>query len=111
MKTVKDVKLLKEEFIKASQNLSSKEMKGIAAKIAFYQDIIAYLESGPREGGIKAQEQKLIAKIKVVDDKIAILDSTYKTNQALSNAIKSLKVEFNYDKYKRQLEVIQFILN
>jgi hypothetical protein len=111
MKTVKDIKQLKEDLIKASQNLSKKEMKTVSSKIAFYQDIIAYLESGPREGGLKAQEAKLIARIMAVDDKIAILDATYRARQALSNAIKSLKAEFNYDKNKKQLEVIRFILN
>jgi len=122
MKTVKDVKYLVNEITNECNSLKKsrttlnkksidKEIKKRIVRLDFYRDIILYLESDPREDYLKTQEAKLIARIMAVDDKIAILDATYKARQALSNATKSLKAEFNYDKNKKQLEVIQFILN
>jgi hypothetical protein len=122
MKTVKDIKYLINEVTNECNSLkknrtvynqksTDKEITKLITRLNFYRDILTYLESDPREEYLRAQEAKLISRIMVVDDKITILDATYRTRQALSNAIKSLKAEFNYDKNKKQLEVIQFILN
>lgn len=88
-----------------------KELKAKLDRIGFYRDIILYLESESREVYLKEQVEKLSYRIGQVDEKIAILEATSKAAQALANQKKSLKAEFNYDKHKKQLEVIQFILN
>jgi hypothetical protein len=87
------------------------EIKKKLDRIKFLRDIILYLESDPREAYLKNQESLLQDRISKVDEKIAILRSVSKTPIALSNQIKAVKAEFNYDKHKKQLDVIQFILN
>lgn len=98
---------------KARKKIKSfkKEIKKKIDRIKFLRDIITYLESDPREVYLKVQEEKLQYRITQVDDKIAVLREMSKAPGALSNQIKSVKAEFNYDKHKRQLDVIQFILN
>jgi TolA-binding protein len=88
-----------------------KEIKKKIERIKFLRDIISYLESDPREVYLKIQEEKLQYRIAQVDEKIAVLRDISKAPGALANQIKSVKAEFNYDKHKRQLDVIQFILN
>lgn len=98
---------------KARKKIKSfkKEIKKKIDRIKFLRDIITYLESDPREVYLKFQEEKLQYRIAQVDDKISVLREISKAPLALSNQIKSVKAEFNYDKHKRQLDVIQFILN
>ena len=101
------------EVDKARKNIKSfkKEIKKKIERIKFLRDIISYLESDPREVYLKVQEEKLQYRIAQVDEKIAALREISKAPIALSNQIKAVKAEFNYDKHKRQLDVIQFILN
>lgn len=98
---------------KARKKIKSfkKEIKKKIDRIKFLRDIITYLESDPRKVYLKVQEEKLQYRITQVDNKISVLKEISKTPIALSNQIKSVKAEFNYDKHKRQLDVIQFILN
>lgn len=88
-----------------------KEIKKKLDRIKFLRDIITYLESDPREVYLKSQEEKLQYRIAQVDDTIESLRAISKAPGALANQIKSVKAEFNYDKHKKQLDVIQFILN
>ena len=87
------------------------EIKKKLDRIKFLRDIILYLESDPREAYLKNQENLLQDRISKVDEKIETLRSVSRAPIALSNQIKAIKAEFNYDKHKKQLDVIQFILN
>lgn len=101
------------EADKARKKIKSfkKEIKKKIDRIKFLRDIITYLESDPREVYLKSQEEKLQYRIAQVDEKIAVLRGISKAPGALANQTKSVKAEFNYDKHKKQLDVIQFILN
>lgn len=122
MKSIKDVQylisevtreleVLRKNITELNKKATKKKAKELTDRISFYRDIILYLESEPREAYLKEQVEKLTYRIGQVDEKIAYLESISKAPIALSNQKKSLKAEFNYDKHKRQLEVILFILN
>lgn len=87
------------------------EIKKKLDRIKFLRDVIFYLESEPREVYLKTQESLLQDRISKVDEKIETLRSVSRAPIALANQIKAVKAEFNYDKHKKQLDVIQFILN
>jgi hypothetical protein len=121
MKTTKDVNDLISDVTKEIESLKKlsnqpssilkKEIKIKLDRLIFYRDIVTYLDTHPREEYLREQEAKLILRISSVDDKIYHLSGISKTPQALSNQIKSIKSELNYNKHKEQLEIIQFILN
>jgi len=99
VKAAKDVKAFKREVQKKMD------------RISFLRDIISYLETEPREGYLRDQEEKLSYRIAKVDEKIADYKALAKNPLTLSNQIKHVKAEFDYAKQVRQLEVILFILN
>lgn len=109
--TTREVEALRKSMTEQNKKAVKKDIKKKLDRIKFLRDIILYLESEPREVYLKEQVEKLTYRIGQVDEKIAILEATSKAAQALANQKKSLKAEFNYDKHKRQLEVILFILN
>lgn len=109
--TTREIESLKKNTTKVNEKKFQKEIEKKLDRISFLRDIISYLESDPREVYLKVQEEKLQYRIAQVDEKIAVLKEISKAPGALANQIKSVKAEFNYDKHKRQLGVIQFILN
>ena len=109
--TTREIESLKKNTTELNKKKFKKEIKKKIERIKFLRDIISYLESDPREVYLKVQEEKLQYRIAQVDEKIAVLRDISKAPGALANQIKSVKAEFNYDKHKRQLDVIQFILN
>ncbi len=112
MKTVKDTQYLISETTREIKLLKgSSDIKKKLDRIGFLRDVIFYLESEPREVYLKNQESLLQDRISKVDEKIETLRSVSRAPIALANQIKAVKAEFNYDKHKKQLDVIQFILN
>lgn len=109
--TTREVEALRKSMTEENKKSVKKDIKKKLDRISFLRDIVLYLESEPREIYLKEQVEKLTYRIGQVDEKMAYLESISKAAQALSNQKKSLKAEFNYDKHKRQLEVILFILN
>lgn len=109
--TTREIESLRKSMTEQNKKAVKKDIKKKLDRVKFLRDIILYLESEPREVYLKEQVEKLTYRIGQVDEKIAILEATSKAAQALANQKKSLKAEFNYDKHKRQLEVILFILN
>jgi len=109
--TTREIDVLKRNLTEQKKKAIKKDIKQRLDRIKFLRDIILYLESEPREVYLKEQVEKLTYRIAQVDEKFAILEAVSKAPQALANQKKSLKAEFNYDKHKRQLEVILFILN
>jgi uncharacterized membrane protein len=109
--TAREVEALRKSMTEQNKKAVKKDIKKKLDRVNFLRDIILYLESEPREMYLKEQVEKLTYRIGQVDEKIAYLESISKAAQALANQKKSLKAEFNYDKHKRQLEVILFILN
>lgn len=109
--TTREVESLRKSMTEENKKAVKKDIKKKLDRIKFLRDIVLYLESEPREVYLKEQVEKLTYRIGQVDEKIAILEATSKAAQALANQKKSLKAEFNYEKHKRQLEVILFILN
>lgn len=109
--TTREVESLRKSMTEENKKAVKKDIKKKLDRIKFLRDIVLYLESEPRESYLKEQVEKLTYRIGQVDEKIAYLESISKAAQALANQKKSLKAEFNYDKHKRQLEVILFILN
>lgn len=122
MKSIKDVQYLISETTREVESLRKgvtdlnkkavkKDIKNKLDRVKFLRDIVLYLESEPREVYLKEQVEKLTYRIGQVDEKISYLESISKAPIALANQKKSLKEEFNYNKHKRQLEIILFILN
>lgn len=109
--TTREIESLKKNMTEINKKKFKKEIKKKVDRIKFLRDIITYLESDHREVYLKSQEEKLQYHIAQVDEKIAVLTGISKAPGALANQIKSVKAEFNYDKHKKQLDVIQFILN
>lgn len=109
--TTREVESLRKSMTEENKKAVKKDIKKKLDRIKFLRDIVLYLESEPIEVYLKEQVEKLTYRIGQVDEKIAILEATSKAAQALANQKKSLKAEFNYEKHKRQLEVILFILN
>lgn len=109
--TTREIESLRKSMTEQNKKAVKKDIKKKLDRIKFLRDIVLYLESDPREVYLKEQVEKLTYRIGQVDEKISILEATSKAAQALANQKKSLKAEFNYEKHKRQLEVILFILN
>ena len=109
--TAREIEALRKSMTEQNKKAVKKDIKKKLDRIKFLRDIVLYLESEPREVYLKEQVEKLTYRIGQVDEKISYLESISKAAQALANQKKSLKAEFNYDKHKRQLEVILFILN
>lgn len=109
--TTREIESLRKSMTELNKKAVKKDIKNKLDRIKFLRDIVLYLESESREVYLKEQVEKLSYRIAQVDEKMAYLESISKTPIALANQKKSLKAEFNYDKHKRQLEVILFILN
>lgn len=109
--TTREIESLRKSMTEQNKKAVKKDIKKKLDRIKFLRDIVLYLESDPREVYLKEQVEKLTYRIEQVDEKISYLESISKAAQALANQKKSIKAEFNYEKHKRQLEVILFILN
>jgi hypothetical protein len=86
---------------------NEKERRKVRIELKWLRQVKVVMES-IKESRLKKDRELVMAKLKVADDLIALVPDSYYTKK---QAVKEIKKEHNYSNLKRQLKILNYILN